>query len=245
MSRRRFYVPRDSIRDGIAVLSADQAHHLRNVLRLGTGDVVEIFDGEGSGYTGEVQLRGSKVVVRALQRLDPLKMSQLLILAAALIKPVRFEWMLQKATELGVSEIIPVKTLRTGVQIRQERVNARLQRWDRIIKEAAKQSGRFDAPRLKEPVEFSDFLSRREFSQHSKILFHKEASQVFQPEKELLSENTVVCVGPEGGWEPDEIEKAERAGFRIYSLGPLTLRAETAAIVAVALIQHQFNLPRK
>jgi len=245
MSRRRFYVPRDSISGGIAALPADQARHLRDVLRLRSGDVVEIFDGEGGGYAGEVELRGSEVLVCRLQSLGSLVPKDSLILAAALIKSAKFEWMLQKVTELGVSEIIPLKTRRSEVRLPGNRLKQRLERWGRIVKEAAKQCGRFDAPRLREPAEFSEFLSRTEFSGYTKLLFHEDAVELWQPDKCGLAGETILCVGPEGGWEGGEIEQAERAGFRMFSLGPRTLRAETAAIAAVAIAGHQIDLLRK
>ncbi len=245
MSRRRFYVPRDSIRDGIAALPSDQARHLRDVLRLGTGDMVEVFDGEGSAYSGEVELRGPGVFVRCLQSLHSLGSPDILILAAALIKSVRFEWMLQKATELGASEIIPIETRRSDIKIPDNKIKERLERWDRIVKEAAKQCRRFDAPRLRPPVEFSKLLFWKELAEGTKLLFDENAVDLWQPDKSLLSGKTIICVGPEGGWEGSEIEQAELAGFKAFSLGSWTLRAETAAIAAVAIVRHQINLRRK
>ena len=107
MTRRRFYVPRDLIQENCATLPPNQAHHLRDVLRLGSGEIVEIFDGAGSGYRGEVELRGSEVLVRTLKIIPAPQSPFQLTLAAALIKSTKFEWMLEKSTELGVDEIIP------------------------------------------------------------------------------------------------------------------------------------------
>ena len=152
MTRRRFYVPRESIQNGIACLPPDQSHHLRDVLRIGAGEIVEVFDGEGNGYVGEVSLKESDVSIEHLRQLPSHESPVSLILAVSLIKSAKFEWILQKATELGVHEIIPVKAHRSDIQIPQDKINKRCERWDRIVREASKQCGRFSAPRVRPPL---------------------------------------------------------------------------------------------
>jgi len=242
MSRRRFYVPGNSIRDGVACLPSDQAHHLRDVLRMGSGEVIEIFDGKGSGYVGEVDLRDSKVYVRSLQNIPSEELKIRLILAAALIKSSKFEWILQKATELGIHEIIPLKTRLSEIEIPGGKVALRLERWDRIVREASKQCHRSAAPRVHAPRAFQDLLSAEDISSCSRFLFCEKAQEPWRPEQGILSERIVICIGPEGGWDSGEIEHAKEAGFKAFSLGPWILRAETAAIAAVSIIQHQINL---
>jgi 16S rRNA (uracil1498-N3)-methyltransferase len=242
MARRRFYVPQDSIREGIAVLPSSQAHHLRNVLRLGTGEMVEIFDGKGRGYTGTVDVRGSEVVVRDLQTLPSKESSIQLKLAPALIKTAKFEWMLQKGTELGVNEFIPIKAKFSDVQITENKIASRLERWDRIVKEASKQCHRFSIPKVHAPVTLLDFLKSEEFSSCTKVLFYEKESEPWILDPSVLENGVVLCIGPEGGWEESEVEQARDAGCKIFSLGPWILRAETAAIAAVSILQHQINL---
>jgi 16S rRNA (uracil1498-N3)-methyltransferase len=244
MTRRRFYVPRDSIRDRSAFLPSDQAHHLRDVLRMATGDVVEIFDGEGIGYFGEVELQDGEVVIRNLQSLPHGQLHAPLILAAALIKSAKFEWILQKATELGIDEIIPLETRLSDIQIPESRIDSRLERWNRIVREASKQCGRFAAPLVHKPLSFSHFLCHEEFSSCSRLLFYEKSVELWRSDKIVLSGRIALCVGPEGGWDGSEIEQAGKAGCRIFSLGPWTLRAETAAIAAISIIQHQLILQR-
>ena len=245
MTRRRFYVPRDSIREGIAVLPSGQAHHLRDVLRIGTGEVVEIFDGAGSGYVGEVEIRDSEVFVRGLQSLPPEEERIRLILAAALIKSAKFESVLQKAAELGVYEIIPLQTRLSNIQIPNDKIALRVERWDRIVREASKQCRRSAAPRVHVPRTFLDLLATGELSSCTKLLFYEKASEPWIPDPAMLSDPVVLCIGPEGGWEGSEIERAKEAGCKIFSLGPWILRAETAAIAAVSIIQHQIHLMNK
>lgn len=243
MTPRRFYVPRDWIRDGAAYLPADQSHHLRDVLRIGTGTTVEIFDGEGKGYAGEVVLDGSDVTVRHLRPLEARETRTPLILAAALVKPAKFEWMLEKVTELGVQTIVPLDTHRSDIRIPPNRIGQRCERWNRIVREASKQCGRFSAPAVCEPQDYASFLERRDFPGFSKLLFYEKAAGLWRPETAgILSEGAVLCIGPEGGWEDDEVEAAARSGFRVFSLGPWTLRAETAAVAAVAIVQYQLYL---
>jgi 16S rRNA (uracil1498-N3)-methyltransferase len=242
MARRRFYVPQDSIRDGIAALPDSQAHHLRNVLRISPGEVVEIFDGRGRGYSGEVELHASEVVIRRLQSLPAQESSSRLILAAALIKSAKFEWMLQKASELGVDEIVPLITRLCDLHIPAGKIALRLDRWDRIAKEAAKQSRRLDSPQIRAPLNFIDFLAAAEFSECVRYLFYEKAQELWQPDPGVLANGVLLCIGPEGGWDPSEVERAREAGCNIFGLGPRILRAETAAIAAISIIQHQTQL---
>ena len=212
MTRKRFFVPRDSIRGGIATLPPDQAYHLRHVLRLGTGDVVEFFDGEGGRYIGEVELHGPEVWVRRLQ----------------------------KATELGVEEIIPLKTRFSDIRIPDSKIDIRLERWGRIVQEASKQCRRPTVPRVRKPIQFSDFLCLKELSASTRLLFFEKAADLPRLES-VLSDRIVLCIGPEGGWDSNEIEQARETGYKTFSLGPWILRAETAALAAVSIIQFQIS----
>jgi 16S rRNA (uracil1498-N3)-methyltransferase len=226
------------MRDGIAYLSSSQAHHLRHVLRLGTGDVVEVFDGEGQAYLGDVEIQGPRVVVRSLRPLSSEQAPVRIILAPALIKSAKFEWILQKATELGVHQIVPLATRLSDIRIPESKLGLRLQRWDRIVIEASKQSRRLVAPRLHQPMNFSDLLFSGEFSTCTKLLFYEKASNLWSPGDVPGSGEIMLCIGPEGGWESREIEQAQSSGISVFSLGPWTLRAETAAVAALAILQH-------
>jgi 16S rRNA (uracil1498-N3)-methyltransferase len=242
MSRRRFYVEQASIHNDIAVLPPSQAHHLRNVLRLNSGDIVELFDDAGSGYIGEVELRGSEVHIRLQSNILPRKESAGIILAAALIKSAKFEWILQKATELGVSEIVPLKTRLSDIDIPDEKIDARLARWGSIVRESSKQCRRFHLPKINKPLLFRDFLASEEIIACHKCLFYEKSANFWRPDLISPCDKIVLCLGPEGGWDFAEVEQAEQSGFQICGLGPLTLRAETAAIAAIAILQHQIHL---
>jgi 16S rRNA (uracil1498-N3)-methyltransferase len=242
MARRRFYVPQDSIQDGKAVLPEDQAHHLKRVLRVRNGEAVEIFDGKGRGYIGEVDLHGTDVILCGLQSLPFQEPTLRFILAAALIKSAKFEWMLQKATELGVDEVVPLETRLSDLTIPSGKMAHRLDRWERIVKEASKQSRRLTVPQVHAPLTFSDFLAAEEFAACLRFLFYEKAQEPWQPDPGIRSHGIVLCIGPEGGWDGGEIEQAKTAGCKICGLGPRILRAETAAIAALSIVQHQIQL---
>lgn len=237
MPRRRFFIPGDRIRDGIAVLTHDQAHHLRDVLRLGVGDEVELFDGAGSRYLGKIECCGVDVRIGRVERIKlPEERYRSLVLAAALIKPDRFEWILQKGTELGVTGFLPLNTQFTTVRIPPARLEARLERWRRIVREASKQCGRATVPEVGPPCQFTSLLNAADYRGHARFLLYEKAQERFDPAS-AICEPVLLCVGPEGGWEEAEAKAAGQVGFRVISMGSATLRAETAAIAAVSIFQ--------
>ncbi len=237
MTRRRFYVPAQSISADSAVLPPDQAHHLRDVLRLSVGDRVELFDGRGNSYTGVVTLASREVHVGSLERaVSPPGCQPRLTLAAALIKSDRVEWMLQKATELGADEFIPLATRFTNVRIPAQRLEGRLQRWRRIVAEASRQCGRQDVPDVLQPMEFARFLEMERPAGLARCIFFERAGCLLVPECAEPG-GALLCIGPEGGWDQSEVDAAVSTGFQVFSLGQSILRSETAAIAAVALFR--------
>ena len=234
MPRRRFFISGDRIHDGFAVLPPDQAHHLRDVLRLRAGDTIELFDGEGVGYSGRIECRGLEVRIGSLARLAPQEERKTpLVLAAALIKQDRFEWMLQKATELGVDRFLPLETSLAAVRIPPSRLEARLDRWRRIVREASKQCRRLTVPEIRSPLTLQALLALPEYSSSLKLMLHEKAPERLSPP---AASSVVFAVGPEGGWDDAEALAAERAGYRLVSMGSRILRAETAALAAAAII---------
>lgn len=237
MRAKRFFIPPGRIQGGQAVLSPDQSRHLRTVLRLGPGDSVELFDGEGAGYEGVVETAGRQVRIGSLRRLKVSEVkSRHIILAAALIKSSRFEWILEKGTELGVEVFIPMTTRFSSIRLPDSKVPSRLDRWRRIVREASKQCRRFEVPKIREPVGIEDLITTRAYPDCLKLMLYEKACESWSP-PDNNNESVLLCIGPEGGWHPSEVESAKSAGFWTVSLGPRILRVETAAIAAVALIQ--------
>jgi len=237
MTLRRFHVPADSILEGNAILTRDQAHYLRHVLRLRNGDQVEIFDGEGAGYSGRVRIRGIEVRVEALERLrESEEPHQPLVLAQALIKADKFEWILQKGTELGVNRFIPLQTRFCDVRVPKGRIEGRMERWRRIVRDAARQSCRLTIPEIQTPTDLPSLLTLEELSSYKGLFLYEKAEGRWDGTV-ANAPGHVLCVGPEGGWHSDEAQAAAAAGFSLFSLGPRILRAETAALVAVTLLR--------
>ena len=241
--QRRFFIPPEHVCKNETKLPDNEAHHLRNVLRIREGESVEIFDGEGGAWQGTVELRRDEVFICELEKMPSSyqQSAARISLASALIKPTRFEWALEKATELGVDEFIPLYTTRSEIRITDEKIAGRLARWDRITKEASKQCRRVNVPRVHNPLEFRAFLDSEEYSAQNKILFHEKSNNKWLPGEAETSGSTIICIGPEGGWTEDEIGIAEKSGCGVFSLGSRILRAETAAIAAVSVFQFHLR----
>jgi 16S rRNA (uracil1498-N3)-methyltransferase len=237
MPRRRFYVPRDQIRNGVAILPPDQSHHLFNVLRLGPGDEVEVFDGEGTSYVGEVSNAGPEIRIhKAIPAAEVNSARCRIILAPALIKAERFEWMLQKATELGVEEFAPLITRHSEISIPADRLATRMERWRRIVREASKQCCRLSLPSIRQPERFEDFLNSGCGGDYPKLMLYEKAP-ISWGLQVPPSNQVYLCIGPEGGWDREEVADAEQAGYHVFSLGDRILRSETAAIASVSIVQ--------
>ncbi len=253
MTRRRFYAPPDSFAsDGAAVtLSSEEARHLRDVLRLREGDEAFVFDGEGREFSCVVRTlagRGSHVSatldVRAEVEPQRPESTLRLTLGVALLKGEKFDLVVQKATELGVSSIVPLLTKRADVRPHDARdASRRVERWRRLALEAAKQSGRARVPEISEPVAFAALVEEQATDDDvRRVMFAERGGRgLVETISEWQERTTCVVtalVGPEGGWADDEIEAVCAAGWEVLTLGGRTMRAETAAIVAVTLLQH-------
>lgn len=247
MTRRRFYAPVESFsRDGKSVvLSDDEARHLRDVLRLKPGYQIYVFDGAGREVQCEVAEIDREVVLTVTREVDPAKPESPLkiTLVLALLKSDKFDLVVQKATELGVVTIVPLITRHADIRLRDDAdADKRVVRWQRIALEAAKQSGRALAPVVRRPIEFESFVANEDPA--GRFLFSERdgvpLDQAINETPEGLGSVTAI-VGPEGGWNDEELSIARDYGWRIVTFGGRTLRAETAAIVVTALLQHRFG----
>lgn len=240
MQRRRFYASTDLINGSTINLSKDETHHLTRVLRLKPGDEAFVFDGCGREYRcAFLTMKDNRAQLEIKETLsDEVESPIHITLAQAIAKGEKFDLAIQKATELGVSRIAPLVTERADVKLSDERSEKRLERWRRISLESLKQSGRRRLAEIKPPVAFKDFLESQ--TGGSLLIFSERGGVSIAT---ALSEandkkNVTAIVGPEGGWSDDELKLARALGARSVTLGPRILRTETAAIVAVALIQH-------
>jgi len=232
---RRFFVDPRSIIENTAYLSPAESQHIVSVLRLQPGDHIELFDGTGSVYQGELlKISRQNVTVllltchRAKEENTPS-----LWLIQSLLKGKKMDFLVQKATELGVQAFQPVTTRYSENRGNPER---QLQRWQRIMLEACKQCKRPVPMHISSPAAF-DHLPPVSCS--TKLLFWEdEPQQCIRPQ--LFADRATVClfIGPEGGFHQKEIAAARSRGFQTVTLGQRALRAETASLAAVAIVQY-------
>jgi len=249
MARRRFFASPDSFdfAGERVTLTADEASHLRDVLRLKEGDEVYAFNGTGREFCcavsfikrdlAELSIRSE---VEPTRPESPLKLT----LAVALLKGEKFDLVVQKTTELGGYEVVPVITRFADIRLRDESdAGKRVARWQRIALEAAKQSGRAVVPHVRNPVLLESLLTNPAEDKSLRLMFAERGGEPFAdaPRDLPVPGRVTALVGSEGGWAEEEIQQARAAGWQIVTLGGRTLRAETAAITVAALLQHQYG----
>lgn len=247
MTRRRFYAPPEAFdfRTKQVSLAVDEARHLREVLRLKPGDQVKVFDGSGNEYAATIEkaLRDS-ALLRLGEQVEPASVESplRLTLAVALLKGDKFDLVVQKATELGVSEIVPVMTRFADIRLHNSAdATKRVTRWQRISLEAAKQSGRAALPVIRAPLDFLALVSNESDVALCVLFAERNGESLFELPTTVPSQTITLLVGSEGGWADEEIESAREHGWKIVTLGGRVLRAETAAIVVAALMQHKYG----
>jgi 16S rRNA (uracil1498-N3)-methyltransferase len=234
LARRRFFV--DTIRAGAAELLGDEALHLTRVLRVEAGQRFEISDGHAAWLAEITEARGQRVVFRALEPLESPAAPVRITLVAALVKFDRFEWMVEKATELGVERLLPMESARTEKGLF-EAARKRAERWRRIARESSQQARRVSLPEILPAAPFARCLA--EPADHRYFLEEEAGAPPLLrllPERRTAADHIALLLGPEGGWTDDERRLAAAAGWQPVSLGPLVLRAETAAAAALALV---------
>lgn len=221
---------------GEQILEGDLAHYIGRVLRLGPGTPVQIFNGSGREWPGEVVEVSKRQVRLALgEAVAGLQESALHIhLGQALSRGERMDWAIQKAVELGVAEITPLFTERCEVRLQGERADKRQQHWQQIAVSACEQCGRSRVPTVHPPVALSEWLAG--LQAELKLVLHHRTDQDL---RSLPAPATLgLLIGPEGGLSAGEIKQAEEGGFRAARFGPRVLRTETAPVVAISVAQH-------
>jgi 16S rRNA (uracil1498-N3)-methyltransferase len=233
----RVYVAGPLAPDADILLPAAAAVHVGRVLRLREGAVIAAFDGSGHDYRCEVlSVKGDEVRVRVGPRTAGLPESPLRItLVQAVSRGERMDWTLQKATELGVRTIVPVLSARSVVRLDEKQAESKLRHWQAIVASACEQCGRSIVPEIRPPQEFGRYLAAAAREGQRFVLSPTGPASLAG----LTSVGTRVelLIGPEGGLEDAELERAAAAGFTPVGLGPRVLRTETAGIVALTVLQ--------
>ena len=238
----RFYVPNPSIENGMLKIEGEEVKHIRKVLRLRAGDPIIIFNGLGKEYEGVIlEEKPSSVLVQIQNTSSPQKDSPLEVtLAQSLLKGEKMDFLIQKATELGVKEIIPFLSSRSVPLLDRMRRPERHRRWKRIAVEASKQCGRGVIPVVESLKDYSEMLQIASPDGLRLILWEKEGTKVKEVLKKAEEKPKIFfVVGPEGGFSHEEIHQAAEVGFIPVHLGKRVLRAETASLCFLSILQYE------
>jgi len=237
----RFFITPEQVREPYITITGDDLRHIRTVLRKQPGDLLTLLDGQGREYIVRIAAMerseiDTEIVEQRTRELPTVRVA----LGQGLPKSDKMDFIVQKATELGVSSLVPLMTERTIMKVKDE--EKRVTRWQKIAREAAMQSGRPDIPKVETIRSFSDFIRTLAPGPQTLLLFPWEEGTV--PIKQVLRQtpdalNIIVLIGPEGGFSQAEAEAAKEKGFHLVSLGPNILRTETAAVAVLSMILYE------
>lgn len=234
----RFYCPPPLPDNGAFDLPPEAAHHASRVLRLREGDRVELFDGQGNARRGVIaEIAGKRVSVSELAASDADRESPLrTVLAQAMASSEKMDWVIQKAVELGATEIQPLDTERSVARLSAERAAKRMEHWRSVAISACEQCGRNLLPEIHAPLDIMAWLRRIQDAPESKFILLPQgaASLHAQPKPQ---HGVVLLIGAEGGFAPAESETALHCGFVPIRMGARVLRTETAAVAGLAALQ--------
>ena len=217
-------------------LPEDVAAHLLRVLRLQVGDACVLFNGDGHDYDARISALGKRdaraqiVGVRHLDNESPLRIT----LMQGIARGEKMDWILQKATELGVARILPVMSERSEVKLDAQRADKRLAHWRGIVVSACEQSGRATVPEIAAPQALAQAAAQRA---GRGFILDPFADDTLSSLRDTGLRECTIAIGPEGGWSPRDREPVIAAGYEGLRLGPRVLRTETAGIVAIAALQ--------
>ncbi len=245
MTSTHFFINQKNLIFPFAWLEGTEHHHLSRVLRAKKGKKVWLFDDQGTRYLAEIKEVGrDRTKLLVIERRGDESAVIRINLAQATLKSKKMDFLVQKATELGIAAFIPVESERSIAKIK-DRETGKIERWRKIAREAAKQSRRTRLPDVRPPLPFSKLIS--ESIDSRKFILSEERGTYLRDILTCVSGNTgsrdipssvLLLVGPEGGWTSAEAKAARGYGFESVSLGRQVLRAETAALAALALISH-------
>jgi len=237
----RFFLPKERIQDQRGTIVGEELAHLRKVLRLGPGDQLTVFDDTGWEHEAVIRAfsadRGDVDILRSYR---PERESSLQItLALGLTKGEKTDFVIEKATELGVQTLVPFTSTYTVPKLNDRKIETRTERWQRIALSAAKQSGRTLVPKVLTLCEFGDLMKQPETDTLKLLCWEREGQltlrQVYDTERNVRA--ILLVIGPEGGFSFTEADNAQQAGFTSVQLGRRILRSETAAVVALSIVQ--------
>lgn len=248
---RRFFVPPEQCRDEVFELPEREARHATQVLRLGIGDELQVLDGAGSVLTCRIDSASKRSVqVKVVSRERRVPLPCAITLVQAIPKGPAFETIVQKSTELGVARIIPLLSERVVAHLNVKDAEAKVEKWRQIAIESIKQCGSPFLPQIETPIRFDALLARLSqptppfavvCSLEESNRTMREAVKDFVAAHSQKPTNCLLWIGPEGDFTPAEYAAIAKSGAHPISLGPLVLRADTAAIASLAVANHELQ----
>lgn len=240
-----FFITPEQVKDHQVTISGSLLHHLRASLRLHVGERFWVGLQDGKRYLLRVTAVDRHTLVGEVLdvRTRPHHHTVSVMVAQALLKGDKMDWVVQKMTELGATGFLPLLTRHTVTRPPESRMTKQAARWQRIALESAQQAERWDVPIVHAPCVAEGFFSEPPTAAHCLILAEREGGQPLTtvPLPSDPQQPIYVTIGPEGGWSPDELDRARRGGFIPITLGNSILRAETAALAALSVLQSRLG----
>ena len=243
----RFYVSADQLAEKEVFISGGDVNHIKNVLRLEVGDWIVACDGNGTDYVSRIQSICSDEVVASIEKVQPTgtELPVRITLFQGMPKKDKLELIIQKAVELGACEIVPVMTKRTVVKLSEEKkINKRLERWQSIAYAAAKQCDRGIIPTVHKPVSYEEALAMADQLDYNVIPYElqtgmEEARKIV--DQACKQRSLGIFIGPEGGFDPEEVDRAMTRNIHPMTLGKRILRTETAGMALLSILMFQMQ----
>ncbi len=233
-----FFVEPRQILDGQVRITGPDVNHIRNVLRMKVGDVLRVSDEKEFSAQCHIEaIEEDCVLVSVDEEADSTELPAQVTLFQGLPKGDKMEWIIQKNTELGIARIVPVAMKRSVVKLDAKKASSKVARWQAIAESAGKQSGRTKLPEVSQVMTYKEAL--QEAADYDLLLLPYESAEGIEAARQLLAQAASgmrigILIGPEGGFEPAEVEQAVAAGWKVLSLGRRILRTETAGMTVMA-----------
>jgi 16S rRNA (uracil1498-N3)-methyltransferase len=240
-----FFVSPQCVTPPTISITGDLLIHIKNSLRFAIGETLWFADGQGTRYHAKItDISKQALTGRILETIqEPPCCTPRLILGQSLLKGEKMDWVIQKATELGVDELIPIEGRHSVVQLKADRVDHQLARWQRIALESAQQSEQWRVPAIAPPQSLAALLTARATGTVTLMLSERRDGKSLQTVAltQDATSSVLVLIGPEGGWNKEELGIADQAGVESITLGQQILRSETAAIATISILQSRLG----
>lgn len=236
----RVYEPVHLSCGAVLALSEQNAAHLCRVLRLPVGAEMAVFDGQGHEFSAHLTAAGKKAEIQIDAPVENLRESPVYtILGQVISRGDKMDFTIQKAVELGISEIYPLSSVRCGVKLDEKRQDKKIESWQKIVASACEQSGRAFVPRVHPITALADFC--KQVQKEGRLCLTLDPCSTTRIKDLSPAHEICLLIGPEGGFDPEEVALSEQYHFAKVSLGPRILRTETAALTALSIIGSHFG----